>query len=1123
MNLKVNFYNNTYKNGSSLIDIKPGAVFGKNYNETLDSGTIIISQLTTPLVLEPFDVAIITGTSFTPKRLVIDTITERIISFDPLTYEYQITLFSETKILENFLLPNLSITQPANPSERKSIGFYINKYLELYGPKKRVRFSTSEPNRWKWEQKFTISSIDLLIFNNTECPEFQWNQPTLREVLTDLMMVLDKIPILNQTVITFLDITKTKNPVLLSSTLGEINFVEKIITSGEAVSELRLNMENALMPKKDNLDIVTRKVEYTSFRNSNAGAFVDTDNMEIVLENPILKLLRVTIMVPIVTTNFWGDFTWIELDITNHCVEKGIYDLLSPEPKELLTYTKNLADINRKQFNVFYSRGGNTISGWGLKYNIGNFLFLTFDEYPFDSILQYVLTEQTLAENFNRMDAVFKVEYETTAPVLMDVGRNYEAKQNERNIFDSQTNAYVDVNAQGKFTQTKINRLGNDTLIITGRYLTSLAVPDIGDVYENEYIVFSQEISVFNDYVNVKLIAAKNYVLRDYFTGVQSRKRNTELATESSFFRHDLKKVYAEFSLFPKFEKAKFLTDAFDVIKPLKLFGFTKNDSVKQPIITAAIKTFDPNTVNVYPSGSTSFYAVELDKKISGNSLLFTLTTKDNVSVGDKITMRTILNINEGNPIRTQERYNYANQSNGEFSKIQFLLIDNYDIGDGMTNWPVSGDYYTNAASNVNTFLTEMRTRPLLNNLNVANNSASKYELPIYKDNKEITKLTMQIEFCADSRSIVFTEQFLKLQKFIREKDFFETRNFVTVAKSMFSFTSNLLGIGPDINYTNAAYMNPENYLGYSVPWSRGFITTPTAEEYVAVLNSANVPTWQSFSPILTLPQTNGGSSYAPIHKVGNKYGTWTGQINPNFANQLMPFWVPFDETGVWTNANDDYIQLVTSTVLSTSGGLTLSDFPAVNFKGGAAVVLNESTNEMWFSLPVATFQASTPYGYTGQSWQWVRKDNIISNLLSTNRIYVSYSNNSLRFTWTGTGFNNYLKNLPLNWSVYVGTTTAHTYKEYDNEPKGSIDTTRDITISTISNNSIRVLFSGSTTGITSYALVDEDGKLILGVNGNNSVYLNVLENRDTRVYFSKTSDQVVGTINNTTNDTYSV
>jgi hypothetical protein len=1116
MGLNATIYNNDYKTGFTL-PIRPGAIFRDEYNEVLDSGVIVITQRTTPIVISPFDIIVVAGNNFPTRRFAVDSVKERIVSFDPLIYDYQINLFSETKLLENYVLPNLSITQPADKTQTKSVGFYLQKYLELYGPKKRVRQLAPNTNKWQWVSSFVLTAETTTFFNNIECPEFQWNSPTLREVLTDLMMVADRIPILRTYNVSFIDITVVGAAVSTSN----LNFVEKTITSSDAVTQLRLNMENALTPKKDNLDLVSRKVELVGFRNTNSGAYLDTTNLEIVLENPIYKLLRITMFLP-VTPWIFGPFTWAEYDITNHCVEASIYNTLSSEPKSLTTYTKNALDIDKKQFNVFYSRGGRTIGGWGLKVNVGNFLFISYDEFPIESIIAYV-TSKNNPIGVNVMDIVFRVEYETQSSIVADIGRTYLPNLNERTTFDNQTNAYVDIGSQGKFTQTKVNRLGNDVLMISGRYDAANLVPNLAQTYNSEYIIFSREISVFDDYVLVKFMAAKNYVLRDYFTGVSSRKRNFLLDTANSFVRHDLKKYFAEFSFVPKYDIDPF-SSAFNLLAPAKLFGFTKDFAKQKPIITAGILTSDTVGFGTFPAVSTHYFGLDLDKKISGNSLLLTIAAKDNVSVGEKIVLRTVGGVANA---RTQETYFYANQLTGEFDAVFYGLIDEYDVADGQANFPVPGQYTFNGGAATiitNALVTKTRLKPLLTNID---NSllAVRGFLPIYKDNKEILKLTTQIEFCADSRSIVFTDQFLKLQRFVREKDFDEIKNHRVVGKSFYSFPSDYIGPTSVPNQD----LDASAYIGYSVPCVVIGGGAYLQKEFVAELGANGLPVWVDYPLSLQLPQTFGGSSYVPIHKVGNQYGTWVGRFD-GIYNTVVPFWLPFDDTGVWTNANEDYIQLASTAVENfTSVGQMTSILPPQNFKG-AMIVANITGigGGVYFSLPVGQFQSGSPYSYISQNWGWVRKDNFAipeAELLNVNRVYVSYANNNNRFRWNGSSFYSWTKNTLVGWTLYLGTTSAHLYNDFDTLPKGSTDTSgQNITITNISSSTIRIDVASNTSSVTSWGIADESGKLVIGVNGNNfTIYLNVLRKRDSRVYVSRTSDVIVGTINDTTNDFYAV
>jgi hypothetical protein len=1115
MGLNATLYNSTYSQGI-VLPIRPGAIFRDEYNEVLDSGVIVISQRTTPIVISPFDVIVVSGDNFVSRRLIVDSVTERIVSFDPLIYDYQVNLFSETKLLENYVCPNLSITQPIDKSKRKSVSFYLTKYLEMYGPNRR-RKKILAPTEWEWSPRFVFENATLLFFDGVECPELQWNSPTLREVFTDLMMVADRIPILRNNEISNIDITAVGSAINESS---NINFVEKTITSTDAVTQLRLNMENALTPKGDDVDTVTRKVEFVGFRNSNNNVFLDTTNMEIVVDNPIYKLLRVTMFVPLQTLTA-GQYVFTEFDITNHCVERSIYESLSTVAKSLSTYFKVETDIGTKQFNVYYSRGGRTISGWGNAVDVGKNLFWTFTEFPYDSIITYILGYRPFGSGvsidtitgFNRMDTVFRVEYETQGSVVADIGRTYLPNLNERTTFDNQTNAFVDINAQGKFTQLKINRLGNDVLMISGRYDTANLVPVLAQTFNNDYIIFSREISVFDDYVLVKFMAAKNYVLRDYFTGVSSRKRNFLLDTANSFVRHDLAKFFAEFSFVPKFEKR---FEAVDAILPVNLIPFNWQLAKAKPIITAGFRTTDfYNNTIFYPNSVLQLFGVDLDKKISGNSLLLTIAAKDNVSVGDKIELRTV----GGVARRVQDTYFYANRETGEFYNVFFVLIDDYKIGGNNLDFPFPQQYSFSLPTGARDALISVsREKPLLLNTLISPQDVRK-RLPIYKDNKEILKITTQIEFCADNRDIIFTEQFLKLQKFVNEKDYGEIRNFGVVKKSFYKFSSEELG---SFSTYPGNDLQPSPFIGFSVFYRLSNGVNLVVKEAVSQLNvNTQLPYWQDYPFTFDATNLSGGSSYAVIHNVGGKYGVWNGRIdNSGFET---PHFVEFDDTGVWPDINENYIQLVSTDVGNfTNLAQMTSILPPQNFKGGMIVAnVGVVGGGVYFALPVGIFTG--PGGsYNGQTWQWVRKDNVITNLLDANRVFVNFQG-STRYRWTGGGFSALItNNLPVGWKIYVGTTSAHRYKEYDVLPKGSDATiVRQVNIVSINSLTSSISLSGSSTGITSWAIADEDNKLLFAVNGNNFVvYLNVLNSRDTRVF---DGDVIVGSINNTTNQNYAV
>ena len=174
---------NDYSSAKAF-DIVEGSVIKKCKNETLDSATIIVSQLYSKLEIEPLDkVLLIDENGIMPNTyFVVDDYVETQINFKIPTYQSNITLCSETKRLETIMLPNLKITQVwGNP---RSVGYYLRQYLREYGRKVRIQIGGVASTN-QWTSLWTFDNSVLTKYDAIQCPEMQWNQPTLREVLND--------------------------------------------------------------------------------------------------------------------------------------------------------------------------------------------------------------------------------------------------------------------------------------------------------------------------------------------------------------------------------------------------------------------------------------------------------------------------------------------------------------------------------------------------------------------------------------------------------------------------------------------------------------------------------------------------------------------------------------------------------------------------------------------------------------------------------------------------------------------------------------------------------------------------------------------------------------------------
>lgn len=191
----MNYY--VYINGATH-KLVQGFTISEEYNETLDSASIIISD-SPQLDIDPYDDVFIYSEycgyydvakgklvpnyenkfefrgypiasdelyttlekPFFYKHFLIYKFVEKIIILgekeEDTRYEYTIELFSETKGLETIQAPNTSITQPL--TSKVSTVTYINRFLELYN-KRIKKADTKYPGNWSYYDKYSIGNVN---------------------------------------------------------------------------------------------------------------------------------------------------------------------------------------------------------------------------------------------------------------------------------------------------------------------------------------------------------------------------------------------------------------------------------------------------------------------------------------------------------------------------------------------------------------------------------------------------------------------------------------------------------------------------------------------------------------------------------------------------------------------------------------------------------------------------------------------------------------------------------------------------------------------------------------------------------------------------------------------------
>ena len=800
---------------AKIFEIAEGSVFIETKNETLDSGTAILDNQETPIQIAPYDIVAIyknDGTFW--KYMCVDTYTEQMFCVNPKLYKYEITLFSETKLLEGIILPNLKITKV--PNIVRSIFYYISQYMSEYGTQIRIPDSTEEYS-YVFTDKWTTDWDDhdfehpkLEVKFGDECPEMQWNTPTLREVLNDLMMVKDCIPILKNGRLDYLDLTETPETNRNLSDItndSHINYVAKSKSSEDYVSELQMTMKNVTNVIDGSNNLVTT-VEFVPFTTDEGEPSLNTKNAYIKTKYPIYNLKHLWMVFPANIDG--GILTYVRQDLCNlpfNFVTEYKEWLLKPVSYPSIEQNYDLGEA--QNLSIYYTRGEREIKGFFAKEHI----FLWMNSTLLDQLTKYlsklysVLPSWT-GDTTKYYKVMFEIEYETLEGCLFRASKNDDV-EHDRIVIDNQTNSYVDSYNQGFLEYQKANRLGNEQLHINIRYPSTFTghIASIGDVY-GDCIVYQCEYQNYRDHIEVNALATKNYILREYFTGVKSKIRSWVIASgDEALERYDINKKYCEFSYRPhNIDCPETATMGFLNINgqyfasPLTSFSAEPLRYVAVSCDTEYAPYHLPEEVNIHDSGRQAYYVLDLISRIVGNSLVFTYGFDDNWTVSKSINT-DIINL-DNNSISNDGVIDWADTAtvNGEPLTV-YGYADNYGelnfvraiFGSEFRTIPGIDGYYENLPLlNGITFIgsyTDYRKqfdyycflRPRVLERSIYDPNAQ-YEdsydfrkfasyFSHHKDSQEIIKMSTQIEFNSDTTDICFTKERLKRQIAVKRTD----------------------------------------------------------------------------------------------------------------------------------------------------------------------------------------------------------------------------------------------------------------------------------------------------------------------------------------------------------------
>lgn len=767
--------------------IADGIAIKETATEELDSCVFQILN-TEPISLEPMQKVMIEFEDDTRKYFIINTWVDSPATFDTNLKNYIISCSSETKKLERVQLPNLTITQPLSVEGRKTYYYYVNALFANYIVKLYPELSI---DRELYEE-----------FRNQIAIEEQFNSLSAKDYFNKVLEKFVKLVKVENNVITAIPLNK-KGDAIDTNKLFFTTNEEKI---EDYYSQIRSDVQGV---QSDDSTVIT---ELVGMRAPDS-AFLTTDNAVIKLSHNINYIKKVTCYVHFDYYTHKNQFVTahIHSDTRKSVVEKAEYDLMK------VSNVANLFDDDLKRMHLYYTRGSNTIEGFN--YDEGKLLDSLMGKTPLINIVSKLFLEKQLEEGTAYLPENFEdirdVKFEVTYSALDDVSLIVDKNKNfNSEIRDNQTESFVDLDKFAKSEQLKLNRLGNPTMPIAGRYDRLEDVPKLFD-YIGDYILAEKEVVYHSEYIDFKGVLYKNYINRDIFYGVNAKRRTTPLLSGSeAVTRKDLTKIKYKFDFEDTTEDK---TTTRYLLGQIASTNYFDEESITKPDMKTSID-FKPIAIavgtSIFFDLSEKYYKLEPDVRKANNSVTINFKFEDNINVGIKQSgIKTFGGY-------SQEYVSYTD-SYGELYALRIELYDNYTLSD-----------FDNDKFDLPNSFPDFDKSILMDNYKFLSLYSRKN-----KDGGEILNETIQIEF-NDSENIFVNDRLIDMLPFFQK-----TKKFLRIWTSK---TQKYNKQNKDVVVTDAEMQIDNLEIDYSdfVKFNEDFTTFNRLMLYNNDVDLTNVKSW---------------------------------------------------------------------------------------------------------------------------------------------------------------------------------------------------------------------------------------------------------------------------------------
>ena len=412
-------------------------------------------------------------------------------------FNYIIALISPTIALEDYILPNRTIT--ALIENKRNLDYYFEKYLEEYAP------------------HITLDEAFKTKLATLEAYEEQFPCLNLREVFNKMLEPYGLVCKMDDyNVLSYLDLNDDTDEL----DINDFNFVERENSFDEYASCLQMNVENAI---SSNYNVSEKGVTIKSNE-----AVVNDSNMIIPTKEAIYDISKVYCICKLALKNAEDEkptYGLYSLDITKYIIEKSIYDTKKVSAKvseDSLEYKRNCLYFNHDSKNIE-----------GLTYQESTWFAGIQTYIALENVLtlaakSFITNYEQISISTNVRDLIFDIEYKAKQSINVKFFKDYYT--NERTLIDNQTSSYVDIDKLSKSEKEKVNRCGNEKLHLGGRFSYIPSINSrIGD-YKTTQLTAIYE----NGYYNVDMYLFKNFTRQNQAQALSQQIRYTQIDTSSN-------------------------------------------------------------------------------------------------------------------------------------------------------------------------------------------------------------------------------------------------------------------------------------------------------------------------------------------------------------------------------------------------------------------------------------------------------------------------------------------------------------------------------------------------------------------------------------------------------------